>query len=405
MSRRMIAVLIAFTLAAAALASTAALGSGASQKAPQAQKKTYTFYLVAGIASDAFYLTMKKGAQAAAKKLGNVKVVFTGSPAAFSPNTQIPFLNGAIARKPDAILIAPTDKTALIAPIQRAIKAGIPVATVDTFITKPVAFTNISTDNPAGGRAAADALAKAIGKSGDVAAISVNPGISTTDQRRDGFAAQLKKYPNINYLGVQYCNDDQTKASNQTSALLAGHPNLKGMFAMNVVSGNGVTQAVKAAGKSGKVKLVEFDAGPPQVQALKAGTIDALIAQYPYGIGQKAVQLAYKYYAGECQQPEDQEVPVQAVTMITGSESGGLRGSGPPAPAHPRAHVPPGRGSVGLLFGRQQRRRAFVVRAGRRPDAASADRVRGRHQDDLHARTNGRQGLSACSSGSQSRVR
>jgi ribose transport system substrate-binding protein len=207
-------------------------------------------------------------------------------------------LNGAIARKPDAILIAPTDKTALITPIQRAINAGIPVATVDTFITKPIAFTNVSTNNPAGGRAAAVALAKAIGKSGDVAAISVNPGISTTDQRRDGFAAQLKKYPNINYLGVQYCNDDQTKASNQTSALLASHPNLKGMFAMNVVSGNGVTQAVKAAGKSGKVKLVEFDAGPPQVQALKGGTIDALIAQYPYGIGAKAVALAYKYVTG-----------------------------------------------------------------------------------------------------------
>ena len=112
---------------------------------------------------------MKKGAQAAAKKLGNVNVIFTGSPAEFSPPTQIPFLNGAIARKPDAILIAPTDKTALIAPIQRAINAGIPVATVDTFITKPIAFTNVSTDNLAGGRAAADALVKAIGGSGEVA--------------------------------------------------------------------------------------------------------------------------------------------------------------------------------------------------------------------------------------------
>jgi ribose transport system substrate-binding protein len=299
MSRRLIAVLIAFALAAAALAATVAPGSKASPQAPQTAKKTYTFYLVAGITSDAFYLTMKRGAQAAAKKLGNVKVVFTGSPAAFSPNTQIPFLNGAIARKPDAILIAPTDKTALIAPIQRAIKAGIPVATVDTFITKPIAFTNISTDNPAGGRKAADALARAIGKSGEVAAISVNPGISTTDQRRDGFASQLRKYPKIKYWGVQYCNDDQTKASNQTTALLAAHPKLKGMFAMNVVSGNGVTQAVKAAGKAGKVKLVEFDAGPPQVQALKAGTISALIAQYPYGIGQLAVQLAYKYVTGK----------------------------------------------------------------------------------------------------------
>jgi ribose transport system substrate-binding protein len=293
----MIAVLLALSVAIAALASSAALGSGAAQRTPQAHRKTLNFVLVAGIASDAFYLTMNKGAQAAGKKLG-VKIQFTGSPQAFSPATQIPFLNAAIAKHPDAILIAPTDKTALIAPIQRAISAGIPVATVDTFITKPIAFTNVSTDNPAGGRAAADALAAAIGKKGEVAAISVAPGISTTDQRRDGFAQELKKYPNIKYWGVQYCNDDQTKASNQTTALLSAHPNLNGMFAMNVVSGNGVTQAVKAKGKSGKVKLVEFDAGPPQVQALKQGTISALVAQYPYGIGQLAVQLAYKYVTG-----------------------------------------------------------------------------------------------------------
>ena len=292
--RQLVALLVALAVAVAAVTSSALGSSTAHTNA----KKTYTFYLVAGIASDAFYLTMKKGPEAPAKKLGNVKVIFTGSPAAFSPPTQIPFLNGAIARHPDAILIAPTDKTALIGPIQRAISGGIPVATVDTFITKPIAFTNVSTDNPAGGRAAGDALVKAIGGSGDVAAISVNPGVSTTDQRRDGFALELKKYPKVKYWGVQYCNDDQTKAARQTSALLAAHPNLKGIFAMNVVSGNGVTQAVKAAGKSGKVKLVEFDAGPPQVQALKAGTIAALIAQYPYGIGALAVQLAYKYVTG-----------------------------------------------------------------------------------------------------------
>jgi ribose transport system substrate-binding protein len=297
MSRRLLAVVIAMAIGIAAVAATAQRGNAAPATNTQAQKQ-YTFYLVAGIASDAFYLTMNKGAQAAAKALGNVKVVFTGSPKAFSPPTQIPYLNGAIARHPDVIMIAPTDKTALIAPMQNAVTKGIPLVTVDTFISKPLAFTNVSTDNLAGGRAAADALVKAIGGSGEVAAISVNPGISTTDQRRDGFIAELKKYPKVKYLGIQYCNDDQTKASNQMSALMSAHPNLKGVFAMNVVSGNGVTAAVKAAGKAGQVKLVEFDAGPPQVQALKEGTIDALVAQYPYGIGQQAVQLAYKYVTG-----------------------------------------------------------------------------------------------------------
>jgi ribose transport system substrate-binding protein len=295
MSRRLIAALVALGLVAAAVASTASLANSGSRNAA---KKTYTFYLVAGIASDPFYLTMKKGAEAEAAKLG-VKLIFTGSPKAFSPPTQIPYLNAAIARHPDAILIAPTDKTALIAPIQNAVKAGIPVATVDTFINASIAFTNVSTDNPGGGRAAADALAKAIGKKGTVAGISVTPGISTTDQRKEGFEAELKKFPNIKYVGTQFDNDDETKAAQQTAALITRYPELNGIFAMNVVSGNGVTAAVKNAGKSGKVKLVEFDAGPEQVAALKGGTVDALVAQYPYGIGQMGVQLAYQYVTGK----------------------------------------------------------------------------------------------------------
>jgi ribose transport system substrate-binding protein len=296
MSRRLIAALAVLVAVAAAGGSTAARAGSTAGKAPKAQ---LTFYLVAGIATDAFYLTMKKGAEAEAKKLG-VKLVFTGSPKAFSPPTQIPYLNAAIARKPDAILIAPTDKTALIAPIRAAIQAGIPVATVDTFINAPIAFTNVSTDNVAGGRAAARALAGSIGKKGTVAGVSVNPGISTTDQRQQGFESELKKYSGIKYAGTQYCNDDQTKAAQITGALVTRFgTDLKGIFAMNVVSGNGVTAAVKNAGKSGQVKLVEFDAGPEQISGLKAGTINALVAQYPYGIGQLGVRLAHRYVTGK----------------------------------------------------------------------------------------------------------
>ena len=292
---RVVLTLASLAIAAAAIAAVAGVASNSAKAAP---KKTLTFYLIPGIATDAFYTTMHKGAAAEAAKKG-VKLVFQGSPTAFSAPTQIPYLNAAITRHPDAILIAPTDKTALIAPIKKAIAAGIPVATVDTFITKPIAFTNISSDNIAGGKAAADALATAIGKSGKVAAISVQPGISTTDQRKQGFETELKKYPNIQYLGTQFDNDDQTKASQEMSALLTAHPDIKGVFAMNVVSGNGVTAAVKAAGKSGKVKLVEFDAEPNQVQALKGGTIDALIAQDPFDIGKMGVDLALKWVKGQ----------------------------------------------------------------------------------------------------------
>lgn len=299
MSRRHTAALAA--LIVAAVAATAAVASGTSPRSPKAPAKAHakiSVILVAGITTDAFYLTMKKGAAAEAKKLG-VGFSFTGSPAQFSPPTQIPFLNGAIARHPSVIMIAPTDVNALAAPIQRAISAGIPVETVDTHINKPLAFTNVSTDNPGGGALAAKALVKAIGGSGEVAIMSTTPGVSTVDERVAGFKAELKKHPKVKYLGLQYCNDDTPTAARLTSALLAAHPNLKGMFAVNVKSGDGVTSAVTSAGKAGKVKLVEFDAGPPQVAALKKGTIDALIAQYPYGIGQLGMQLAVKWVKGE----------------------------------------------------------------------------------------------------------
>jgi ribose transport system substrate-binding protein len=300
MSRRIVVATGVTLVAAAALAATAqgALERQAVPKAPAHHAAQKVIYLIPGISTDAFYTTMHKGAAAAAAKLG-VKLVYQGAPNAFSPQTQIPILNAAVQTHPAAILIAPTDKTALIAPIQAAINAGIPVITVDTSITKPIAVTNISSDNIKGGQLAADALATAIGKTGDVAAVSVTPGISTTDQRKQGFEQELKKYPNIKYHGTQFDNDDQTKAAQITSALITRYPNLKGIFAMNVVSGNGVTTATKEAGKSGKLKLVEFDAEPLQVQALKSGTIDALVAQDPYTIGNMGVNIAVKYINGQ----------------------------------------------------------------------------------------------------------
>ncbi|HEY7197892.1 MAG TPA: substrate-binding domain-containing protein [Gaiellaceae bacterium] len=146
---------------------------------------------------------------------------------------------------------------------------------------------------------AAKALAQAIGKKGTVAGLSVNPGISTTDQRKEGFEKQIKTYSGIKYVGTQFDNDDQTKAAQITSGLLQRYSDLSAIFAMNVISGNGATTAVKQAGKSGKVKLVEFDAEPLQVQALKSGTIDALVAQDPYDIGRMGVELAVKYINGQ----------------------------------------------------------------------------------------------------------
>ena len=88
--------------------------------------------LIPGLTTDAFYITMRKGAQAAADALG-VELQWQGAPD-FNPVQQVPVLDAVIGRHPDAILIAPTDKNQLVAPLKKAVDAGIPVITVDTFI-------------------------------------------------------------------------------------------------------------------------------------------------------------------------------------------------------------------------------------------------------------------------------
>jgi ribose transport system substrate-binding protein len=259
----------------------------------------YKIVLIAGIASDAFYITMNHGAQAEAAKEG-ATVQFSGSPAAFSASTQLPYLNAAIAQKPDLILIAPTDKVALEEPIARAVAAKIPVILVDTTLGDPsVAVTTISSDNVAGGRKVADALAGAIGKTGKVAVVSVSPGVSTTDERVEGFNKELGKYPSIKSLGVTFTGDNPTRANTVTKGLVAAHNDLAGVFATNVVTGGGVTAAARELGLSGKLKLVEFDAEPTQVEAVKAGTIAALVAQDPYHIGELGVQYGVQYLKGK----------------------------------------------------------------------------------------------------------
>ena len=219
-------------------------------RAETTANKPYKIVYIAGIASDPYYIALNRGAQEEAQKEG-ATVQFSGSPNAFSPATQIPFLNAAIAQKPDLILIAPTDTIAMQQPIQRAIDAGIPVLLVDTTLKDPsIAVTSIGFDNVTGGSQAADALAEVIGKKGKVAVVSTTLGTSTGDDRVKGFSDQIKaKYPDIVNVGTSYTGDDTTKAASVLKSLLTAHPDLAGVFTINGIVGDGVTIAAKEAGR------------------------------------------------------------------------------------------------------------------------------------------------------------
>ncbi|HLI39450.1 MAG TPA: ABC transporter substrate-binding protein [Streptosporangiaceae bacterium] len=257
------------------------------------------FELVVGTKSDDFYVTMECGAEAEAKQLGvNLKV--TG-PADFSPSEQAPILNAVAASRPDALIVAPTDASALNPELQRIQSEGTKIIFVDTSSSdSSLGLSRITSDNIGGGKLAADQLAKQMGGKGTVAVIDVNPGISTTDARVQGFKEEMKaKYPGITVLGTQYDNDSSATAASQVESDITAHPNLNGVFAANVLSAEGAATGVKHAGKSGMVKVATFDADPQQMQALKSDTIQLAIAQDPYLEGQDGVQQAANAIEGK----------------------------------------------------------------------------------------------------------
>jgi ribose transport system substrate-binding protein len=284
-----------------------ALGMGALVSNAEAQNKKFTIALVPGLTTDAFYVTMRRGAEAAAKAVG-ADLIFQGAPD-FNPVTQSPVLDAVIARHPDAILIAPTDKTQMVQPLKKAADAGIPVITVDTFIGNgdyqtgkggaefPLSY--VASDNVLGGKMAARALAKAINDKGKVYVSNVKPGISTTDQREEGFKEEMKSHPGIQVLETQFNDDDANKAASQVQSVFARNSDLDGVFGANLFSALGAANGVKQAGQQTKIKVVGFDAPTSVVADVKSGAIDAVIAQHPAEIGYFGVISAYAHLTGQ----------------------------------------------------------------------------------------------------------
>jgi ribose transport system substrate-binding protein len=273
-------------------------------KASAADKVTIA--LIPGLTADGFYVTMHKGAEAAAKAVG-ANLIYQGA-AEWNVSLQVPVLEAVIAKKPAAILIAPTDKTQLVQPLKAANDAGIAVICVDTFIGNGVFQTGsgdadfpisyVASDNVLGGRMAGRALAKAIGEKGKVYVSNTKPNVSTTDQREEGFKLEMKKYPNVEILETQFNDDDANKAAAQVQAVIGRVPDLAGVFGANLFSAGGTANGVKQAGKAGKIKLAGFDAPESIVAQLKDGTFELTIAQHPAEIGYFGFMAAYAQVTG-----------------------------------------------------------------------------------------------------------
>ena len=280
--------LAAIAVGALAAATLAACGSDDGGGGGSDAKK---IAFIQGVAGDEFYITMQCGIEAEAKKSG--AKVTTQGPAKFDPTQQKPIVDSVVSSKPDAILVAPTEVSAMQAPLQAAADAGIEVVLVDTTVKDPsFAVSQIASDNVGGGVAAFKAIEELAPDGGKVLVVSTDPGVSTVDARAKGFEDAAKRNSAFEFLGIQYSHNEPAQAAKIVTAALQKDPDIVGVFATNVFSAEGSATGIRQAGKQGEVNVVGFDAGPAQVKQLREGTVQALIAQQPDDIGAQGVQQA-----------------------------------------------------------------------------------------------------------------
>jgi ribose transport system substrate-binding protein len=309
---------VAALVAAAALTAAAGCGSGSdgddtggSSTTAGSREKVTVGFVTAGV-NLPFYSAMKCGAERAATA-EDVDLLWQGTDS-IAASDEMRTLQAIQSRNPDGIILVPWDSNAFVAPTRTMIAQGTPVLTVDGSLSQPIA-PYLGTDNLAAGAQAGEALGELIDGRGTVAILTAAPGNEVQNKRWRGFKAAIeRRWPDVKVLEPQYVGSDTAKAATATTSLLSGNPDLAAVYTTQDASGEGAASALRAAGKQGDVKLVSYDATPRQVQGLKAGTYDALVAQNPREIGEQMVRDAGRMIREDAQLPKQQYVPSKFLT-------------------------------------------------------------------------------------------
>ena len=252
-----------------------------------------------------FFNDMQRGAQAAATRLG-VNLVVQAADREVDVDRQMQILENLIQTGVQAIALTPSGSRELVPAVVKANKANIPVVIIDTRLdtaaaeeagAKIVSF--IGSDNYQGGRVAASFVVEATKGKARVAVLEGIPGHETGDSRMRGFKDGIKDSPGIQIVASQTANWERDQGFNVLQNMLQAHPEVDTVFACNDMMALGAVEAIRAAGKTGSIKVVGFDAVDDARKAITEGTMVASVAQFPEEMGRVAVENAVHALRGE----------------------------------------------------------------------------------------------------------
>jgi len=258
-----------------------------------------------------FYQDMEGGLKSEAAKYGYTVQVVDASRDNAKQQSQV---EDFISKKVAAIVLTPYDSQAIGSAIVEANNAGIPVFTADIASTakQGKVVAHIASDNVQGGAQAGKLMCAAV-KSGSVAIID-EPEVTSVQDRVKGFKALVAaNCPAVKIVADIDGGGERAKASSVMDDLLQSHKDLKGVFGINDDSALGAAKSVQAAGLSGKVAVVGYDASPEAQAAIKAGTMYGDAIQHPDQIGSKTIDAIHDYFSGKTP-PAKIAVPVGTFT-------------------------------------------------------------------------------------------
>ncbi|MBE9610280.1 ribose ABC transporter substrate-binding protein RbsB [Chitinilyticum piscinae] len=250
-----------------------------------------------------FFVSLKDGAEAAAKEQGITLITVD---AQNDPAKQIANIEDLIQKKVSVILINPADSDAVAGVVKQAEDAGIKVISLDRSVNGAPVTSHIASDNKAGGKMAAEFLLEKIGGKGNIVELEGIPGSSAARERGEGFNAGIAGKSDVKVVAKQPADFDRAKGLSVMENILQGNKNVVGVFAHNDEMALGALKAIEAAGVR-NVVVVGFDATDDAVKAVKEGKMAATVQQKPDLIGKMGVQTAKQVIDGKA---VDASIPV-----------------------------------------------------------------------------------------------
>jgi ribose transport system substrate-binding protein len=291
-------------------------GGGDDDQRPADLKGVRLAAVIKGL-DNPFFVTMRDGLVAAARHDG-ARLQVAAAPTGLQDTAgQAAALESLAAGKPRCYVVNPINQTNLVGSLAR-VAEHTPIVNVDSVIGADAAkavgvkvTTYVGTDNRAGGRLGADAMAALVGDGARVAVITGIPGDVGSGLRADGFTRGIRgRFDVVETIAADF---ERAKAERAAADLLRRDPRIDGFFAVNDLMALGVADAVRAAGRRRDVKVVGFDGIPQALAAVRRGALSATVAQYPFTMGQLAVEACFAALRGD-DVPATVDAPVQVVT-------------------------------------------------------------------------------------------